>query len=122
VTDKAGSLPIEGFSKASHVLAAVTGGGGHLGWFDGPLFGSAAKRKRRWVLKPVQQFFTAAVRDRPSSRGSGVDVHVTKEADGFSYVEGELGTGRGGKRVGWKELDEGEVVQGTNGSGVLQGL
>jgi hypothetical protein len=116
------SLPLEGFSKSSHVLAAVTGGGGHLGWFDGPFFGSAAKRKSRWVLKPVQEFFRASVRDAPSSRADSIHVDVQQEDDGFTYVKGAHGTGRAGKRVGWMVLSESEVVRGSDESGVLQGL
>ncbi|BEI82219.1 hypothetical protein CcaverHIS002_0300870 [Cutaneotrichosporon cavernicola] len=57
------ALPITQVQDASHVYLAVTGGGGHLGWFDGPMKGP--KSKGRWVVKPMGEFLTAAARDLP---------------------------------------------------------
>ncbi len=57
------ALPISQVQAGSHVYLAVTGGGGHLGWFDGPISGPASKR--RWVVKPMGEFLTAAARDLP---------------------------------------------------------
>lgn len=57
------ALPITQVEASSHVYLAVTGGGGHLGWFDGPMFGDASKR--RWVVKPMGEFLSAAARDLP---------------------------------------------------------
>lgn len=55
------ALPITQVQGSSHVVLAVTGGGGHLGWFDGPMRGG--KNKRRWVVKPMGEFLTACARD-----------------------------------------------------------
>lgn len=57
------ALPVSQVQGGSHVYLAVTGGGGHLGWFDGPMFGPQSKR--RWVVKPMGEFLTAAARDLP---------------------------------------------------------
>ncbi|OCF36347.1 anon-23da protein [Kwoniella heveanensis BCC8398] len=114
-------LPLEEIKASSHIYAAVTGSGGHLGWFDGPfpLF-SSTKSKRRWVLKPVSEFLLAAERD--------LDVAgavKTVEDEGWALVE------EGGHkipsldRVAWKVLSEGEVVSGEGDEGeggVIQGL
>ncbi|CAK9783619.1 unnamed protein product [Cutaneotrichosporon oleaginosum] len=57
------ALPISQVQEGSHVYLAVTGAGGHLGWFDGPIKGPASRR--RWVVKPMGEFLTAAARDLP---------------------------------------------------------
>lgn len=104
------------------MFEAITGGGGHLGWFDGPFF-SSTKSKSRWIIKPVQEFFTAAF-DELEQRG-GV-VTVTKgtgprqETDWQWVTEGGHEV-QGGGQVGWKVLQESEV-SGAGQSGVLQGL
>ncbi|KIR31098.1 anon-23da protein [Cryptococcus deuterogattii MMRL2647] len=52
------------------------GGGGHLGWFDGPFF-DKTKSKHRWVLKPVSEFILACTQDLSppdEDHDSGVDV------------------------------------------------
>ncbi|WVF65970.1 hypothetical protein IAT40_000708 [Kwoniella sp. CBS 6097] len=114
-------LPLEEIKASSHIYAAITGSGGHLGWFDGPfpLF-SSTKSKSRWVLKPVSEFLLAAERDL------GVAGAVkTVEEDGWELVE------EGGheipslKLVAWKVLSEGEVISGEGDEGeggVVQGL
>ncbi|OXG51937.1 anon-23da protein [Cryptococcus neoformans] len=71
-----GALPLDEFVASSHIYTAVTGGGGHLGWFDGPFF-DKTKSKQRWVLKPVSEFISACTRDlSPPDEDpeSGVDV------------------------------------------------
>jgi hypothetical protein len=50
------------------------------------------------------------------------DVMATKETDGFVWVGDEGHAVQGGGRIGWRVLDVGEIVEGGEGSGVLQGL
>lgn len=52
------ALPFTQVQKGSHVQLAVTGGGGHLGWFDGPFWS-----KTRWVRIPIAEFLAAGARD-----------------------------------------------------------
>lgn len=115
------SLPISEIASSSHVYGAITGGGGHLGWFEGP------RARTRWILRPVSEWLTAAYRDMPRAGGM---LDATKAENGWTWVEkpahaitgvGEKMGGGGGK-VGWKVLDEGEVIRGEEGEGVLQGL
>lgn len=111
------SLPIEQFASSSHLYAAISGGGGHLGWFEGP------RANDRWVKKPASEWFVAATRDLARS---GETLDVEKDDDGWSWVKSPAHTisGVGGEKgmVGWKVLDQGEVVKGAEGEGVLQGL
>ncbi|KAL1412997.1 hypothetical protein Q8F55_000746 [Vanrija albida] len=96
------ALPINEVQDGSHVHLAVTGGGGHLGWFDGA-WGSTD----RWVRTPIAEFLAAAARDLPP--GPSVVVG-DKDADGWFWVEGEpvpSQTGADPSRVGWKVLAEG---------------
>jgi len=41
---------------------------------------------------------------------------------GWEWVEKEGHEMQGGGRIGWRLLKEGEVIEGGEGSGVLQGL
>ena len=115
------ALPIDKFAVSSHVYGAVTGGGGHLGWFEG------SRAQRRWVLKPASQWITAAARDLPITPGT---VEVQKSANGWEWVTRPIHCisgvgdreGGGGGKVGWKILSETEIVQGEEGQGPLQGL
>jgi len=114
------SLPIASFRASTHVFAAITGAGGHLGWFSGPFFGPASKS--RWSLKPVSEFLVAACRDLPPTN---IIVETRPGEGGWEWV-GEnaheiTGVGVDGT-VGWKVLKEGEVREGEGRSGVLQGL
>jgi hypothetical protein len=115
-------LPIDQFQASSHVFAAITGGGGHLGWFDGPFF-SFKKSKSRWILKPVQEFFRAAFRDL-DIQGGQIQIEEGKGPsgdEGWNWVKAGGHEVQGGARVGWKVLDEREVG-GAGKSGVMQGL
>ena len=140
----AGALPIDEFTASTHVYTGVSGGGGHLGWFEGN------SADRRWVLKPVSEFLTAATRDL-AIQGAPVvvrrepkasqDVTLTRDAEvsngsatggqsttgtGWEWVEDNAhemaGVGSETGNVGWKVLIEGEEIHGAQGSGSLQGL
>ncbi|WWC85872.1 uncharacterized protein L201_000739 [Kwoniella dendrophila CBS 6074] len=116
------ALPLEELKASSHVITAITGSGGHLGWFDGPFpLWAPKKSKQRWVLRPVSEFLTAAARDLHTAGGP---VKVTEE-DGWEWVkEGGHGIPSLDRR-GWKVLKEGEEVKGENDegeTGVIQGL
>jgi hypothetical protein len=114
------ALPIDQFQSSSHVFSAITGGGGHLGWFDGPLF-SSTKSKSRWILKPVQEYFTAAFRDL-DVRGGLLEVGKGPGGEGgWQWVQKGGHDVQGGTRVGWKVLDDREI-SGAGQSGVMQGL
>ena len=115
-------LPIEQFQSSTHVFSAVTGGGGHLGWFDGPFF-SRTKSKSRWILKPVQEYLTAAFRDLDVQGGQleVVESEGPGGEGGWQWVEKGGHEVQGGKKVGWKVLDE-QDVSGAGQSGVMQGL
>lgn len=116
------AIPIEQFQSSSHVFSAITGGGGHLGWFDGPFF-SSKKSKSRWILKPVQEYFTAAFRDL-GVEGGLLEVRQGKGPggeEGWCWVEKGGHEVQGGAQVGWKVLDERDV-RGAGQSGVMQGL
>ena len=116
------SLPIEEFANSSHVYGAISGGGGHLGWFEG------SRANDRWVKKPVSEWFTAASRDFKLA-GPAIETieegekgwhWVTKGAHAIPGVGAKVGGGNG--RIGGKVLDEGEIVKGEEGEGTLQGL
>lgn len=120
------ALPITEVTDATHVQLAVTGGGGHLGWFDGPFFGP--KSRNRWVRKPIAEFLTAATRDLPPGPPVtvtyGEELESTKVIDAmapdtlgidgvemdtnaWAWVDGPISscqTGATPARVGWKVL------------------
>ncbi|WWC66635.1 uncharacterized protein I206_100538 [Kwoniella pini CBS 10737] len=116
------ALPLEELKSSSHVVTAITGSGGHLGWFDGPFpLWSSMKSKSRWVLKPVSEFFIAAARDLDVAGGN---LQIQEEEGWDWVVEGGHDI-PGLARRGWKVLKEGEMVKGEGDegeNGVLQGL
>ncbi|RXK38700.1 hypothetical protein M231_04010 [Tremella mesenterica] len=83
------ALPIAEFQASSHVYAAITGPGGHLGWFCGPLFASREKRKARWIVIPAVEWLTAASRDLPSRGNVVVEVRPSKSTSRPVYSEEE---------------------------------
>lgn len=129
------ALPIEEVTTSSHVMLAVTAGGGHLGWFDGPLFAGTktiktadgkiervrAYPQQRWIAKPVQEFITAIVDelDYEATGYTNQPVFENKEDD-WVWVKGSEKQVYG--PVGWKVVESGGAVQGNNESGVLAGL
>nr|ODN87572.1 anon-23da protein [Cryptococcus depauperatus CBS 7841] len=119
------ALPLDELKSSSHVVAAITGSGGHLGWFDGPfpLFSSSEESHRRWVLKPISEFISAGARDwAPPKDEEKLEV---VETDGWQWVKEPIYSIPGLERVGWKVLKEGEVVVGEDDEGeieLIQGL
>ncbi len=111
------SLPLSLVESSSHVILAITGAGGHLGWFDGPYFKRGDQYpQQRWVLKPISEFLKAAV----TALTEQADARkVVKGDDGWTWVVGSEGDLYG--RVGWKEKAGHEVVHGAE-DGTLQGL
>lgn len=85
-----------------------------MGWFDGPFF-SYRHNKHRWVLHPVAEFLTAAYRDLGSEGG---EVEVVKE-EGWEWVSRGGHEVQGGGRRGWRVLQEGLEVEGSEGTGAL---
>jgi hypothetical protein len=117
------ALPISEVSASSHVHLAVTGGGGHLGWFDGPLWGKsgAEERTSRWVRRPIAEFLSAAARDL-APRGSVKTINV----GGWNWVDAQPmapQTGADKVRIGWKVLVTGVPLEEFGvGAPALQGL
>lgn len=120
------ALPIGLVQDGTHVQLAVTGGGGHLGWFNGPFTGPHSRD--RWVRKPIAEFLIAATRDlKPGPEVTvtyGEEAEYTKVIDKmapdtlgvdgveistnqWAWVDGEIfacQTGAEPSRVGWKVL------------------
>lgn len=115
----AAALPIDLVQDSSHVVLAVTTKGGHLGWFDGPLFRSGKTySQQRWIVKPISEYLTAVVNDLGSD-----DLPPPRRfrAEGdWIWVEGSEDELYG--PYGWKVIQVGEEVEGAEGSGVLAGL
>jgi hypothetical protein len=118
------TIPISSFTSSTHVYAAITGSGGHLGWFDG------VGKKSRWVLKPVREFLSAAKREL-GMQGNPVEVVRGNENGPEDDEKEERDGGWEWVKeaahemvvpVGWRVLKEGEIVEGQEGTGVLQGL
>jgi hypothetical protein len=126
------SLPLEAVQASSHVTLALVAGGGHLGFFDGPLsrkpFSDPKKTgypQQRWVVKPISEFLQSAVdalEPEGDAENRGVPVHRKAEEgeDGWEWVADSEQDTYG--RVGWKEVEHGESIKGAESSGVLQGL
>jgi hypothetical protein len=100
------------------VVLAVTGGGGHLGWFDGPLFHRGNKYpQQRWIVKPVSEFLRSAA---SSVRKDVVHRRDVEDGDdGWQWVVGSETDTYG--KVGWK-VETKDKVKGAEESGTLQGL
>ena len=133
-------LPIDEFQASSHVFAAITGSGGHLGWFSGPFF-SRTRSKERWIATPIREWLEAAIRDLPAKQsiavlrgpapgaqaavvnGEASNGHVGAEVDeSWEWVEKGACPVMDQQKVGWRVLRQGEVVVGAEGSGTMQGL
>jgi len=133
------ALPVEEVAASSHVMLAVTAHGGHLGWFNGPLFGRKRRvrtRKpdgsetiervrevpqQRWIVKPVQEFITAVVDELdPDTFEPRRQPEIERREEGWNWVKGSevevYGT------IAWKDIQTGAQVEGGNESGVLAGL
>jgi len=75
-------LPYPAITASSHFVLATVPHGGHLGWFNGPLFGPDSHS--RWHVKPVIEFLTGALDSLKYEMGP---LQV-KEVGGWKYAEG----------------------------------
>ncbi|TFK54905.1 AB-hydrolase YheT [Heliocybe sulcata] len=110
-------LPIDEVRKNGWVCLAVTQHGGHLGWFESPERGDreagGAFGLRRWVRKPVLEWFRATAEHLV---GEQREVPELYEQDGWT-VE------RGRESLGFREVEGGGKVVGVEGEGgLLSGL
>lgn len=91
------------------VAMVVTAHGGHLGWFAA----TGYREARRWISKPVVEWFEACVRDVVPERRPG---HEIQEVDGW-LVEARR------EHLGCRVIDGGGKVEGVAGEdGLLAGL
>lgn len=91
------------------VAMAVTERGGHLGWFEA----TGYREAKRWISKPVVEWFEACVRDIVPERRRG---HAIREVDGWLVEEGR-------EHLGCKVIEGGGKVEGAAGEeGMLAGL
>jgi predicted alpha/beta-fold hydrolase len=93
------------------VAMAMTGGGGHLGWFEsGP---RGLLHLQRWIIKPVTEWLRAVGEELQVETPKGLPLC---EMEGFVR---ELG---GRDDLGCKEIEVGSLVVGLPRVGVFQGL
>lgn len=83
-------LPYTAINASSHFVLATVPHGGHLGWFDGPLFGP--NKHSRWHVRPVIEFLTGAF----NSLKYELEPLEVKDVDGWKYSEG----------TGWKVVED----------------
>ena len=107
------ALPIEEIANSPYACMAVTGGGGHIGWFTG------YRAEERWCVRPAMEWLGAATRDLPvaaasittyksSSAGMGAVQYGQGSAD---RAESGSGTGSG------TGSGSGEAEEGGDGDG-----
>lgn len=112
-------------------MLAITKSGGHLGWFDGPLFNRRGKKgskperfpQQRWIIHPVSEFINAIVSELDASASFGKEhltAHVESKEEGWHHVQGSEKHLYG--PVGWKIVEDGGRIEGSTESGVLAGL
>ncbi|KAG8888574.1 hypothetical protein FRB99_004110, partial [Tulasnella sp. 403] len=109
-------LPYEEASKNPWVCLATTDHGGHLGWFEGPLFGRAGLPPHRWVKRPVLEWF-AALSDIVDDLGAGSGTesgNARTMKDGFVMEVGH-------PFVGYRVLQSGAEIKAGNAQ-LLKGL
>lgn len=89
----------------------MTGGGGHLGWFE---VGDRIGEVRRWVRKPVLEWLRAIGEDMVHAEKRGLPLH---EVDGFLKEVGR-------DDLGCRKIDDevGFVVGNEGQEGLLSGL
>ena len=93
------------------VALRLTGGGGHLGWFESAPGGMW--KLQRWITKPMMEWLRAVGEDLVTERPRGLPVY---ERDGYLK---EIG---GRDDLGCKEVGCTSSVVGMPQSGVFQGL
>ncbi|KDQ54172.1 hypothetical protein JAAARDRAFT_413634 [Jaapia argillacea MUCL 33604] len=103
------NLPLSQVSRSPWVIMALTGGGGHMGWFECVANGFGL---RRWYVAPVQQFLTALMkhdviaRPRPKIRSGekGAFFEDGRPDIGFTEIDCALfASGMGDSKLfsGW---------------------
>ncbi|KAG8887098.1 hypothetical protein FRB98_000568 [Tulasnella sp. 332] len=108
-------IPYEIASKNPWVCLTTTRFGGHIGWFEGPLFGRKGEPPHRWMKKPVLEWFAATLDITDKLGATGINEGNPRETkDGF---EREVGT----RWVGYRVLETGIQIH-ANKSDLLQGL
>ncbi|ORY20635.1 alpha/beta hydrolase protein [Naematelia encephala] len=65
-------LPYPAVRESSHFVLAAVPHGGHLGWFNGPLFGP--DRHRRWHVQPTLEFLRGVLTDIPAEPLPALEV------------------------------------------------
>lgn len=91
------------------VAMAVTAKGGHLGWFAS----TGYTEIRRWISKPVIEWFEACVRDIVPNGRRGLEIC---EVDGWLVEVGR-------EHLGCRVVEGGGRVEGATGQeGMLAGL
>lgn len=112
------ALPVPEVTSSSHVQMAVTGAGGHLGWFDGPLFGKSCCTEEkchtsRWILRPIREFLAAAGRDL-LPRAEVKTLTEVKDGEEWTFVDAPPmipQTGADPTRIGWRVTQEGVPLE-----------
>jgi hypothetical protein len=75
-------LPYTAITASSHFVLAAVPRGGHLGRFNGPLFGP--ERHNRWHVRPVLEFLTGAL----DSLKYEMEPLEVKDVGRWKYAEG----------------------------------
>ncbi|KAG9028609.1 hypothetical protein FRB95_006287 [Tulasnella sp. JGI-2019a] len=108
-------IPYEIAAKNPWVCLVTTKFGGHIGWFEGPLFGRKGKPPHRWMKKPVIEWFAAVLDITDNLGATGISQGNPRETkDGF---EREIGH----RWVGYRVLETGIKIHASK-SDLLQGL
>ncbi|ODN94221.1 anon-23da protein [Cryptococcus wingfieldii CBS 7118] len=104
-------LPFSAIRSSSHMVLAGVPQGGHLGWFDGPLFGP--ERHRRWHVRPIIEFLRGVIQTLPKSASEKAlpVIKVVEKENGWCWV----------RDVGWRVLDEDEDVGWAGSRGYDEG-
>ncbi|KZT22921.1 AB-hydrolase YheT [Neolentinus lepideus HHB14362 ss-1] len=98
------NIPVCQILQSSWVIQAITGGGGHMGWFESP--NRSGQNYQRWYVKPTVQYLLAllklglAVRPKP---------RITEDSNRGVYVQENR------PDIGFREVEEDSIV--TSGAG-----
>ncbi|WWC70080.1 uncharacterized protein I206_104026 [Kwoniella pini CBS 10737] len=88
-------LPYKAIRQSTHFVLATISQGGHLGWFEGPLFGK--DKHERWHIKPTIEFLKGIqdISDSTTYKTDSDTLEIRRVGD-WTWV-GD---------VGWLVLDE----------------
>lgn len=102
---------VDGYTSSPWVVFTVTGGGGHLGWFE---WDPARQRLRRWFTKPVLDWLRTMANDVQIPETSS--PRQMKQVDGFWVEEGM-------EHLGYTFLSSGNVIaHASMQDEIIQGL